>query len=401
MQLSRISFAACALLAASLHADDYVSVQYLHYDEADGRITVSAPSFEINIDFGVDDTLNFTGTYDAISGASPTYYDASSSASGIAEKPASPGAARPRKAPISYDLGRGPVSRENVAFGNIDISERRNALGALYTHRFGSRDELRLGLNWSLEYDLYLYEGSAEYMHYLDPSKNRAVTFGASYQYHANLVPCGPYSSGCDASSGSSKQIASHHYNLQAAYSQVLSPRSFAKASVFYLPETGYLTNSYKNVVRHYDTAPVIVNERRPDTRHAGGVMLEYFDALTPEASLHLGYRYYLDDWKVRSHTPYIKLFDRILPKLRIEAGYRYYVQSAAAYFYSGSRDTFTDERYASSDERLSAFNAYETTLGATYWLRRDLRLNFSYSHYEQSTRLRAHYIVTGFRYDF
>lgn len=397
MQLTRLSLAACALLAAA-HAEDFVSVQYLHYDEADGRVSVSSPSLEIEKDFGVDYTLNVSGTYDAVSGASPTWYDASSGASGLPEQPdANP---KPRREDISSDFARGPVAPENIVWGPYRFYERRNAFNVLLTHRLSSRDELKIGLNYSLEFDLYNYAGSVEYLHYLDGTKNRSVSLGLSYQRHTNLVPCGDYSSGCDASSGSSARIPSDHFNLQGTFTQIIDAASLLKATLYYLPELGYLTNSYKNVVRDYHTAPVIVNENRPDTRHAGGAVLEYANAFTPSASLHLGYRYYFDDWKMQSHTPYAKLYDQLTPTFRIELGYRYYVQEKA-YFYSGAVDAFTDETYASSDDRLSSFNAYETTIGATWRFQDGVSYNLSYSQYEQSTSLSAHYVITGFKYRF
>lgn len=397
MQLTRLSLAAASLLA-TLHAEDFVSVQYLHYDESDGRISVSSPSLEINKDFGVDYTLNVTGTYDAVSGASPTWYDATSGASGLPENTAPQALLRHK--PIESDFGRGPTDQENVKYGNVRMRERRNAVNTLLTTRFASRDELKLGLSYSLEFDLYLYAGSIEYLHYTDASKNRAFSVGLSYERHVNLVPCGPYSSGCDASSGSSARIQSNHFNLQTSFIQVVDASSELKASLFYLPEMGYLTNSYKNVVRDYDTAPLVVNENRPDSRNAGGAVVEYFRALTPDTALHAGYRYYIDDWKMQSHTPYLKLFDQITENVQIELGYRYYLQNKA-YFYNGAADYFTDETYASSDDRLSTFNAYETTIGGTWRFMENLSYNLSYSHYEQSTHLRAHYITTGFKYRF
>ena len=389
MQLVRLSLLTCTLLA-SLHAEDYVNVQYLHYQESDDRITVSSPSLEINKDFGVDYTLNFKAVYDGISGASPTYYDASTGASNSV-----------RRVPLNSDFGRGPVAdKEDIVYDNVAFGERRVGLGAILTTRFETRDELRVGFNWSLEYDLYLYEGSLEYMHYLDSSKNSSLTFGASYQRHVNLVPCGEYASACDGSSGPSKQISSNHTNLQATFSQVIDQNSVASATLFYMNENGYLTNSYKNIVRNYHTDPIIVNENRPDTKNEGGIVLEYSRSIVPELALHVSYRYYIDDWKMSAHTPEIKLFYQVSNALRLDAGLRYYYQNAA-YFYSGAKDAFTDETYASSDERLADFTAYEPTLGMNLSITKDISYNLSGSYYEQSTGLKALYLITGFKYNF
>ncbi|MEA1918518.1 MAG: DUF3570 domain-containing protein [Campylobacterota bacterium] len=389
MQLVRLSLVTCTLLA-SVHAEDFVSLQYLHYDESDDRISVSSPSIEINKDFGVDYTLNVKATYDGISGASPTYYDAASGASN-----------KLRRDPYNTDFGRGPVGNpEDIVYDNVAFGERRVGVSALVTRRFDSRDELRVGLNYSIEYDLYLYEGSMEYMHFLGSAKNSAISFGGSYQRHVNLVPCGAYASACDGSSGASKQLPSNHTNLQSTFTQVLDQTSVASATLFYMNENGYLTNSYKNIVRDYDTNPIIVNEKRPDSRNAGGLLFQYSKSLKPELALHVSYRYYIDDWKMSSHTPDVKLFYQATRDLRLEAGLRYYVQNGA-YFYRGEKDAFSDETYASSDERLADFNAYEPTLGLNYYIMENLNYNLSGSYYEQSSGLKALYMITGFTYHF
>ncbi len=396
MQLAKLSLITCTLLA-SLNAANYVSLQYLYYDESDDRITVSAPSFEVNADLGVDYTFNFNGTYDAVSGSSPNYYDSSSGASASASKQ--------RRVPNRADLGRGEATQEDVAYGNVDFYERRNALGAQLTQRLDSRDEIRYGLNWSLEFDTYVYEGSLEYMHYLDTAKNNALTLGFSYQRHANEVQCtdysgGIYSNGCDSSTGSSKQIDSNHFNTQLSYSHVLDESSVIETSLFYLEEDGYLTNTYLNVVRDYNSAPLIVNENRPETRNAGGIVFDYAKSIGDNSALQLSYRYYIDDWKISSHTPEIKLLYQATNSLRVDFGYRYYYQTSA-YFYNGNKDFFTNERFASSDYRLSEFNAFEPRAGIIYQINRDVSYNLSYSYYEQSTGLSAQYIITGFKYIF
>ena len=397
MQLARLSVVTCSFLV-SLHAQDYASLQYLYYDESDDRITVSSPAFEINKDFGRDYTLNFRGSYDAVSGASPTYYDSAS------------GASTQRRPKNVADLGRGPASKEDVKYGNVNFYERRNALGAELTQRLDeSRDEIRYGFDWSLEFDLYVYEGALEYMHYMDASKNSALSLGLSYARHANLVQCtdysgGEYSNGCklnpDARSGSSQQIDSNHYNAEVTYMQLLDESSVFEATLYYLKEDGYLTNTYKNVVRNYNTSPIVVNENRPEWRNGGGVTLDYALSIGPKSAFKLHYRYYMDDWQVHSHTPEVKLLYQAVNGVRIDVGYRYYYQSGA-FFYNGRRDYFTNEKYASSDDRLSEFNAFEPSVGLVYDYSRDISLNASYSYYSQSTSLRANYLITGVKYRF
>jgi hypothetical protein len=100
------------------------------------------------------------------------------------------------------------------------------------------------------------------------------------------------------------------------------------------------------------------------------------------------------------SHTPSVQLYYQINSKMRFDAGFRYYYQNGA-YFYSSKRDAFTDETFASSDERLSDFNAYEPSIGFNYDILEDVNFNLGGSYYDQSTGLSAVYIITGFKYSF
>jgi hypothetical protein len=81
MQLRLSVVASSILLSSYAIAEDFVSVQYMSYDEDSGRTTISTPIIEINKDFGADYTLNASFTNDTVSGASPTYYDSASGAS--------------------------------------------------------------------------------------------------------------------------------------------------------------------------------------------------------------------------------------------------------------------------------------------------------------------------------
>jgi len=161
MQL-KYSIVAISALVSFANAQNYVSVQYMDYDEDSGRTTIHSPNIELNLDFGVDYTLNISGVVDSLSGASPTYYDSSSGASA--------------KIPI------GSVLTSDIAYGDIPYSDKRKAFSANLTKRLKSRDELSIGYSYSTENDYISNEISLGFLHYLDKSKNRSLDFGLSYQ---------------------------------------------------------------------------------------------------------------------------------------------------------------------------------------------------------------------------
>jgi len=380
MQL-RLSLVTVALLSSmASQADDYVSVQFLQYDENLNRTSVSAPSIEINKDLGTDYTLNASFVADAVSGASQNYYDSTSGAS-------------------AYSRG----SNSDVKYDNVEYSDNRLAGGLSLTTRFANRDELTVGGNYSTESDFYSAEVSAEYMHWLNSSKNSSVSFGLSYQSNEILIRDCKENSDCDTSSGASEKMTADVLNVQASYFQNIDQESSAKVSLFYITDSGYLGNPYLNVVRNYDTVTAkadIVAEKRPDTKSAYGVSLKYANALSSELAWHVNYRYYSDDWEISSHTLNNTLYYELGKDWLFTLGLRAYMQSEAS-FYNQSKDYFTNEVYASSDFRLSDFTALTYKTAVEYKVNDKTSINFGANYYDQSTGLKATYFITGFTYHF
>ena len=381
MQL-RLSLAAAILITSmAAEAQDFVSVQYLQYNESDSRTTVSAPSIMINKDFGTDYSLNVSFVGDAVSGASPTNYDSTSGAS-------------------AFNKGTNiPVG--DIKYGNVEYEENRLAGSAILTTRFKNRDELSVGLSHSTESDFYSAEASGEYLHWLGESKNQSISFGASYQSNEILDKCAGGNIACDGTSGASQKETATAINAQLSYFTNIDSTSYAKATLFYSNDDGYLTNPYQNVVRNNNGINAdVVTESRPDTRSAYGLGLKYTNALTDSTSLHLGYRYYGDDWGISSHTLDSDIYFEVANKWTFKLGLRYYMQSEAD-FYSQRNDFFTNEVYASSDQRLSDFDAITYKASFDYKISKDFSVNFGANFYDQSTDLSATYLVTGFRYNF
>lgn len=378
MQL-RLSLAAAALITSmASQAEDYVSVQYLQYDESQNRTSVSAPSIMVNKDFGTDYTLNASFVVDVVSGASETYYmDSVSGASA---------------------MSRAKGEASDVKYGNVEYDDTRAAGALLFTTRFDNRDELTVGASRSNESDFYSTEGSLEYMHWLDDSKNQSLALGASYQINEILKHCAEI----DGCSGASEAYDANAINAQLSYFVNLNETSYLKTSLFYSNDDGYLTNPYLNIVRDYEEGGTasVVSENRPDTKTAYGVSLKYASALTDAMSLHLGYRYYTDDWEIDSHTIDTDVFYELGDDWIFNLGLRYYMQSEAS-FYNGDKDYFTDEVYASSDQRLSDFDAITYKASIDYKLYDDFNINIGANYYDQSTGLSATYFITGLTYKF
>lgn len=375
MQLKNISIiASLALASTNVLAQDYINFEVLHYAENDSRINVTAPSLEINKDFGTDYTLNFDLVADSVSGASPTYYDVSSGASAYS---------------------RGEVSNiSDIKKGNINFDEQRVATSVNLTKRFESRDELKTGFAYSSESDFYSGELSSSYLHYLDASHNKSVNFGGSYQYNEILIKNCEDNSFCDASSGASKKMTNDVYNLQVGYSQVIDQTSVASIGLFYTNENGYLSSPYHNVVRNFST---IVNEVKPDTKAGYGIKAGLQKAFGDQWSSNINYKYYTDDWGIDSHTLDAMAYYEFTDKIIFGGGIRYYTQSEADFY----GENFSNEAYASSDERVSEFSAITYKGSFDYQISASLGYNFGVQFYDQDSGLSAISFMTGLKYKF
>ena len=373
MQLTRLSTITAVALASTLflQAEDYVSVEYLQYNENNDRVSVMAPSFSLSMDVGTDYNIKADLVNDSVSGATPTYKDSVSGASGTS--------------------GSG-----NYVYGNQAFNDNRTAGSLLVTRRLENRDELTFGVDVSSESDYESQTGSLEYLHYTDKSHNRAIIAGVGLTFNEIV------NRGTDAASGASsdsREESSNSVNLELGLSQVLTQKSAIKVTAFAIGDSGYLTNPHANVVRDYNGANKrLVTEKRPDSRVAYGADVQLATKLLEDVSFLAEYRYYSDDWQITSNTVDSNFYYKLNKSFTFGTGLRYYSQTGAS-FYNGAIDYFSNQQYASSDERLSAFNAYTYKGSIDFKQTKKLSYNLGIEQYEQSTGLKATSILTGVKY--
>ena len=135
--------------------------------------------------------------------------------------------------------------------------------------------------------------------------------------------------------------------------------------------EQGYLTEPYKvlSVVDPFTGYPLSeLTDKRPDTRSRTSVLVNSVNHLTEDV-LYSSYRYYWDDWQVRSHTfDFRYRHDLEGREVYVEPHVRYYTQTGASFFRSQlvSGDALPD--FATSDYRLGPMQSY--TVGVTLGFR-------------------------------
>jgi hypothetical protein len=364
--------------SALLHAENYVSVEYLQYDESDNRVSVSAPMLEVSYDFDTDYNLKASMMFDGISGATPSFLE---NANGDFYK------------------------------GLQDFEDTRNAGALLLTSRLDNRDEIYTGLDFSRESDYQSLTASLEYMHYTDETHNTAISIGASLGFNELLVYDGVSGASTntndddeyDGESGASHKEDSIAYNVQIGLTQVLTSESSVKVSAFTLFDDGYLTNPHGLVVRDYNSVNATLGiENRPDNRTAYGLTTQYNHALSKDISAIASYRFYSDDWDMTSHTLELDSYINLSKDVTLGVGLRYYTQTEAN-FYNENIDYFTTQKYASSDERLSKFDAFTYKASIDYKQNDTLSYNVGIQVYEQNTisNMSATAITVGVKYKF
>ena len=354
-----------------LSAENYVSVEYLQYDESDSRVSVSAPSLSVSYDIGTDYNIKADFVHDAVSGATPSWQP---------------------------DSGSGASNRDDsgdYTYGNQEFDEARKAGSILLTTRFANRDELYTGFDYSRESDFDSKALSVEYLHYTDKSHNRSISVGASYAYNEIL------SYDYDTGSGASQKETASSINAEIGLNQVLNAKSSVKVAGFMVSDDGYLSNPHASIIRDYSSVDRRqMTETRPDTRLGYGADIKYIRMLSNNISYQFGYRFYSDDWDISSHTINNDIYYKLSDKFTLGAGLRYYDQSEAN-FYNGSKDFFTSEQYASSDERLSSFDAFTYRASVDFKQNDKVSYNLGGQLYTQSTGLDATMLTAGVKYKF
>jgi len=147
--------------------------------------------------------------------------------------------------------------------------------------------------------------------------------------------------------------------SLYEGLSQVIDKNRVLKTGIGYTRLTGYLSDPYKRG----DTRPGQRDQFTLDAQY------RHFISVGAGAAAQGDYRYYSDNWGVRSHTftvRWAQMFNMSPFSLRIIPMARYYRQTSADFY---SLQQPSDDSEYSSDYRLASYGAfsYGTELKAIY----------------------------------
>ena len=203
-------------------------------------------------------------------------------------------------------------------------------------------------------------------------------------------------------------------YSLGLGFSQILSKRLQGSLSLDFVLQDGLLSTPFQRVYFNDVPGSFIDNfqladdiERLPDSRFkvAIGGRLNYY--INQIFIVRAYYRYYFDDWGIRSHTASIEVPVKIADKFTIYPFYRFYSQTAVDYFAPYEQHLSTDKFYT-SDYDLSEFNANQYGFGVTYtdiftkfhiWRFGLKSIDLKFNQYQRNSGLTASIIAIGFKF--
>ncbi len=326
------------LAGRSAQAQSFVDLRTLYYQESEDRTRVLNPMLLVHRDLGPSfGLLDLVLSHDTISGASPNglyptlSVTTTTSASGRSTSNAS---------------GKVPLST---------YSDHRDSISLGYSRRFGAHMP-------SIEFS---HSQEKDYI---------AQSFGLSDAWTV-LEGRGTLHGGFSVSDDTVAPVTStlrfpkkeHSYAI--GWTWILGEDDLLDVSGSLSRLSGDLDDPYK-------VAPVgltALPDHRPDSRERKTIVVKEGHHFDWDAAFKTNYRYYSDDWGIRSHTLDFTYDQRMEDGWTLSPRLRYYTQSAASFYAS----SFTDPQpILSADYRLSAFNSILLGISTGFELAEGLTLS-------------------------
>lgn len=231
-------------------------------------------------------------------------------------------------------------------------------LGRLFTSTIGGhysreKDYQSLGVNGNLSIDL---------MH-----KLTTLTVGGGFN-NDSVFPVGGTPIGLtDGSVISDARNPKHVKSLLLGVSRIITRRWMMSVNGSLTYENGYLTEPYKliSVVDDFTGFPLEqLTDKRPSTRNRTAILLSSVYHLTDDV-VYLSYRYYRDDWDLKSNTFDIKYRHELGSNMFLEPHVRYYKQTPASFYALGLANGVPLPDFATADYRLGPLKTI--TMGAAF----------------------------------
>ncbi len=323
--------------AGAVANEPKLSLQYTRYDEDSIPSGDAAPEagdrdrYEIDVAqieflYPINGQWQLTGgfVYDDMSGSSPWFV-------------------RPTNADGTGD----PL----VVMSGATIDDTRYDF-SLKADYFGEKFTISPSIGYSTEKDYKAVSGGVE-VEYESPNKATSVKGGVAVSFD-EIDPT--QLAGVTRVNNEDKD----NFSIFGGLTQVINKYTVIQTTLGVSHFDGFLSDPYKQVW----VAGSILPDSRPGdrTQYTWATRLRRYSELLGSA-LHVDYRFYYDDWDVRSHTLDLGLYKVTESGWALDTSIRYYSQTQADFYEPFYRQARADGEY-SSDYRLSPYGSFVFRLG-------------------------------------
>lgn len=254
------------------------------------------------------------------------------------------------------------------------------------------------GLSSSTEFDYQSFGGNISFA---QKTKNRNGEFSAKFQTFLDQVkliqPIELRTSYEGYGTASRNTFAG-----SLSYSQIINRNFQIIFLADLISQNGYLSLPFHRVIFSDNS---VHQENLPDSRLKIPLAIRASYFVGDNFIIRAYYRYYSDDWNVKSNTADVEIPIKISPFFSLSPFYRYYSQTAAKYFKPYKEHTAADTYYTSNYD-LSRFDSHFLGLGmkltpinGVFGLKYLNTLEIRYGHYSRTTGLNANIISLNLKY--
>ena len=336
------------LLEISSWGQNYLRGKYREWIEDNDRVEVRSWYAETEVELEQGWSLDFLGTIDAWSGATP------------------------------YGL---PPSSAIAVNDWLQIVPEEIRKAGLFTIKKETQNH-----DFSFEYGIsdepdYLSRSYAVQYSYKLAAETLIVTSGFSLQDDSVKDFTGSF-------------VEKKTPSLSSGLTRILDKFTSISFNFTYSWPSGYLSDPYKNTPHEIFGSIGLAPENRPDKREIFifySELSRYLDSL--KIGTHLSYRYFQDDHRLSGHTIEIEANKRLGEKWILSPRYRFYTQNQTSFYSPKIRtyaffDTYmlspdsSEGPFYSADHRLSSFDSHGLGLKLSFLMEDNLTLDAGYDRY-------------------
>ncbi len=162
---------------------------------------------------------------------------------------------------------------------------------------------------------------------------------------------------------------------------QLITPEFSMSAVYSYMYSEGFLSSPYHFILQD----SLAKFENYPDKRTGHAFALKGVYLLDKDDSVNFSYRYYMDDWDIKSHTSSVEFMRDFTHDFTSGLRLRYYTQTGSNFVKPVGTYGVSDQYFA-VDYRMSAFDSYTIGVPFIYRMKGGDKLTASIDYYKTSS---------------